>query len=84
VRRDRRQIDVHRLDVEGHLADALHGVGVKQHAALAAELADLAMGCTVPTSLLASITRHEDRLVGDAALLASWVDHAALCRRAGR
>jgi hypothetical protein len=56
VRRERREVDVHLLDVELDLADALHRVRVEEHAALARDLADLLEGWTVPISLLASIT----------------------------
>src|SRR5690606_2919798 len=44
VRGDRRQVHVHGLDVEGRLADALHGVAVEQHRARARDLSDFGDG----------------------------------------
>jgi hypothetical protein len=41
VGRQRGQVDVHRPDVEGDLAEPLHGVGVKEHVSRAAGRADL-------------------------------------------
>jgi len=42
VRGERQQVDVLRLDVNGQVSRGLHGVGVEQHARLAADGADLA------------------------------------------
>ena len=42
VRGERQQVDVLRLDVNGQVSHGLHGVGVEQHARLAADCADLA------------------------------------------
>ena len=42
VRGERQQVDVLRLDVNGQMPRGLHGVGVEQHARLAADGADLA------------------------------------------
>ena len=49
----------------GSVPDGLHGVGVERHAVLARQsAATSATGWTVPTSLLAHITRDERDLVG--------------------
>ena len=42
MRGERQQVDVLRLDVNGQMPRGLHGVGVEQHARLAADGADLA------------------------------------------
>ena len=42
VRREGQQVDVLRLDVDGQMTGRLHGVGVEQHARLAADCANLA------------------------------------------
>jgi hypothetical protein len=55
VRRNRREIDIVLDDVERDLADGLHRVGVEEHAALVAQRANLAMGCSTPISLFAAM-----------------------------
>ena len=42
VRGERQQVDVLRFDIDGQVSRGLHGVGVEQHARLAADCADLA------------------------------------------
>ncbi len=53
---ERQHIDVLGLDVNGHMPRRLYGVGVEQHARLAAYGADLLDGRMLPISLLAYIT----------------------------
>src|SRR5258708_5161444 len=40
VSRQADEVDAHRFDIDGHLADRLHGVAVKENAALLAKAAD--------------------------------------------
>jgi len=61
VARERGQVDLHLLDVEGHLAHALDRVHVKQTPFSRVTSPSSAMGWTVPISLFASIT--ETRMV---------------------
>ena len=53
VRREGRQVNVVLDNIEWDLADCLHRIGVKQHAALMAESADFRIGCNAPISLFA-------------------------------
>src|SRR5713226_7236271 len=60
---ERRQIDIHLVDVEGNLAQCLDGVGVEEHTALAAELADLFQRLQHADFVVRSHNADQDRLV---------------------
>ena len=71
VRRQRRQIDRRRLDVERHLAGRLHRVGVQQRAMRVRNLRQLGQRRSTPISLFAAITLTRDRRSVTAARTAS-------------
>src|SRR5262249_26547548 len=68
VRGDAREVGVHLLNVELDLADALHRVGVEEHALLARDLADLFERLDGADLVVREHDAHEDRLVRDGAL----------------
>ena len=64
------EIDRHPADVHRHLADGLHGVGMEEHAVLAADLRQFAgLGKISPVSLLAHMT--ETRAVRSGSMCAA-------------
>jgi hypothetical protein len=65
VGRDAQQVDPHLLDVDRHLADRLHGVGMEDDALLLAHPADVLDGLERADLVIRRHDRHEDRFVGD-------------------
>src|SRR5262249_18833576 len=65
VRRDRHQVDVVLVDVDGDLPDRLHTVGVEENPTLATDLADLTDGLQNANLVVRSHDRDQDRLVID-------------------
>jgi hypothetical protein len=65
VSRDRGEVDVHLLHVEGYFADALHRIGMKEHAALAGDLSDLGERVDGADFVVGEHDGDENRLVGD-------------------
>src|SRR5205823_984935 len=63
VRADGDQIHLHLLDVEGQLANALHGVAVEQDPLLLADGADLGNRLHRPDLVVREHDRDQDRLV---------------------
>ena len=79
VRREREQIDAHRLDVDRDLAGALRRVGVEEDALLLGDLADLVRSAgSSPISLLACMIVIRIGLVGDRVPQLVEVDQAEL------
>ena len=70
------QVDAVVLHVDGHLADALGGVAVKQHAAFLGELADLPDGMQGADLVVGVHQRNEDGVVAEGVLDVVDVDPA--------
>ena len=81
VRGNRRDVDVVLNHVERHLADSLHRIAVKQHAALVAQRADLANGLQHANLVVRRHDRDENRLVVHRALQVVEIDAAVLLHR---
>ena len=84
VRRDRHQVDVVLDHIDGNLAERLHAIGVEQHAALVADLADLGDRLDHADFIVGVHDADQDRLVGDGIAKLIEIDQAVLLQRAGR
>ena len=65
VRGERGEVDTHRFDVEGDLAEPLHGVGMEDDAPLAADRADLGQRVNRADLVVREHEADEDRLAPD-------------------
>ena len=81
VRAERHQIDLHLVDVERHLADRLHRVGVEEDPLLLRDRADLGDRLQHADLVVGGHDRDEDRLVGDRGAQLVEADAAVLLHR---
>src|SRR5208282_4139983 len=78
---DGRDVDVHLVDVDRNLADRLHGVGMEDHAAFAAQLADFRDWLQYADFVVGRHDRDQDRLVVHGALQVVEVDQPIFLHR---
>ena len=81
VRAHRHQVDLRLVDVERHLADRLHRVGVEEDALLLRDRADLRDRLQHADLVVGGHDRDEDRLVGDRRAQLVEADAAVLLHR---
>ncbi len=78
---DGRDVDVHLVDVDWNLADRLHGVGVEDDAAFAAEFANFRDRLQYADFVVGRHDRDQNRLVVHGALQVVEVDQTILLHR---
>src|SRR5271170_6491575 len=71
-------VDVHLVHIDRHFADRLHRVGVEDHAAFAADLADFRNRLQYADFVVGGHDRYQNRLVVDGALQVIEVNQAIL------
>ena len=79
VSRQREQVNLLLFDVNGHVGDSLHRIGVKQYAALPADGADLSDGLQRADFIVCIHNRDQRRVVPQGCLSSSGRTRPLLC-----